>query len=406
MQYKTNLISIYIKRPLDRSEVTKNSLLPYVLRSGSKELKTQSVMVKALQELYGSSFSAGVHKIGEKQILSFKLAYTDEKYLEEKIAGPVIRILMDMVFEPLVEEGGFRSSYVDLEKEVLSEAILSKINNKDTYAMERLTHHMCEGEPFSIPEDGFVEDLEQIDAQTLYAHYREVIESSEIDIALAGNIDKELVVGILRSYLEHKRGELKHIPREEIRKEIDRPKEIIEKMQVAQGKLGIGYRTDIDVRDDLYIPLTVYNVILGGGVSSKLFLNVREKHSLSYSIGSGLEPMKSLLYIRAGIETCDLEKAKTLIFAEVEDMKKGNITETELTNAKMYLINAIRSVNDSIWSISDYMYMLSVQGRDQTVEEIMDQIRAVTIDMVVEAAQKIRLDTIYFLTNDEVSNAE
>lgn len=405
-QYKTNLISVYIKRPLDRKEVTKNSLIPYVLRSGNQELVTQSLLVKALQELYGSSISVGVSKVGEKQILNFKMAYTSGKYLDEDIAEPAIRILMDTIFKPLIEDGGFKASYVQLEKEVLGEAILSKINNKGAYAMERLVQYMCDGEPFSIPEDGYMEDFEEITPQSLYEHYQHVIESSEIDVALAGNIDRDLVVDILGPYLQGRRGGLHPIPQENIRKEIQEVQEVIEKLRVTQGKLGIGYRTNIDVKDDLYIPLTIYNVILGGGVSSKLFSNVREKHSLSYSIGSGLEAIKGLLYIRAGIEVTDLEKAKRLIFAEVEDMKQGKITDVELMNAKMYLINAIRSVKDSIWSISDYMYMLSVQGREQTPEEIMDRIRSVTIEEVVVAAQKLELDTIYFLTNDEVKDGE
>ena len=92
-QYKTNLVSIYFKRPLRKEEVTKNSLIPYVLRSGSQKLNTQSLMVKALQKLYGSSIGVGVSKVGERQILSFKLAFTNEKYLEEKISEAAVNVL-------------------------------------------------------------------------------------------------------------------------------------------------------------------------------------------------------------------------------------------------------------------------------------------------------------------------
>lgn len=403
-QYKTNLISLYIKRPLHRSEVTKNSLIPYLLRAGSKNRNTQSLIVKHLQSLYGSSIGVNVNKVGEKQILSFKLAYTDEKYLDEKIAEQAIRVLMDMVFEPYIEDGGFKKSYVEIEKEVLAESILAKINNKGSYAMERLVQLMCDNEPFSISEDGYMEDFDEINPKNLYEHYENIIRTSEIDISLAGNVDKDLVVRLLKEHLGERRGEISPLEREKIYKDPLEPKEVIEKLQITQGKLGIGYRTNIDVKDELYIPLAVYNAILGGGTSSKLFLNVREKHSLSYSIGSALETMKSLLYIRAGIEVTDFEKAKKLIFAEVEDMKNGKISEEELENAKKYLINAIRSLNDSIWSISDYMYTLSIQGANRTPEEIIEKLSCVTVEQVVEVAKKIKPDTIYFLTNDEVWN--
>lgn len=405
-QYKTNLISLYIKRPLSKSEATMNSLIPYVLRAGSRNLPTQSAIVKELQALYGSSIGVNVSKVGEKQILSFKLAYTDEKYLDEKIAERVIAILLEMVFEPYIENGAFKPSIVKIEKEILGEAILAKMNNKGSYAMEQMVQAMCQDEPFSISEDGYTQDLEQIDEKNLYVHYQKVIAESEIDFSLAGNVDKETVARMIREKITALRGDVHKLSREEIYKEPSEVREVIEKISVVQGKIALGYRTNIAVEDDLYIPMMVYNVILGGGVSSKLFMNVREKHSLSYSIGSGMEPLKSLLFIRAGIEVTDFERAKKLIFAEVDDMKNGKISETELAHAKLYLVNGIRSVSDSIWGISDYIYSLKLQGADRTPESVMEQVMNVTIEQVVSAAQKIKLDTIYFLTNDEVTDEQ
>lgn len=411
MQYKTNLVSIYIKRPLLKEEVTRNSLIPYVLRAGSQKYTTQSLMTKALQNLYGSSIGVGVSKVGERQILSFKAAYTDEKYLDEKIAGKAIEILLDMILDPYLENSIFKESYLRVEKEILEEAILSKINNKGAYAMQKMVQAMCENEPYSIPEEGYISDLEQIDSQNLYEHYKKIISESEIDVVLAGDVNKELFVELLKNKLDgfsQKVGFMQrdsHIQREDIYFQPKEVKTLIEKMNVNQGKLVLGYRTNIAVEDALYTPLSLYSVILGAGTSSKLFMNVREKHSLSYSIGAGMERMKSILFISAGIETSDFERAKELIFNEVEDMRLGNITELELANAKKFLVNGILSVSDSIWSMSDYIYSLTIQGSKDSPEEIINKINQVTLDQVVEAASKIKLDTIYYLTsNDEVKN--
>ncbi len=403
-QYKTNLVSVYIKRPLRRDEVTKNSLLPYVLRSGSAQLDTQAKIVNALQLLYGASLSVGVSKAGEKQILSFKLAVTDEKYLGECISEQALDILMGVLFEPYLEQGAFREKTVALEKEALSEAILSKINNKAAYAMERLIENMCADEPFGIPEDGYIDALATIDAQELYAYYQKVIRESEIDIAVTGEMDLQLLELQLKKHLGSKRGDILRTERERIHVEPSRVKEIIEHSQINQGKLALGYRTNIAVEDRLNFAMTLYAVILGGGTSSKLFMNVREKHSLSYSIGAGLERMKSLLFIQAGIETTELERAKKLIFSEVEDMRNGVISAQELEHAKKHVVNQIRSMKDSVWAVSDYIYMLSLQGMNETPESVIEKIKAVTLEEVVEAARKIKLDTIYFLTNNEVQN--
>lgn len=400
-QYKTNLISIYFKRPLKKEEVTKNSLIPYVLRAGSKNHKTQSIMVKELQKLYGSSIGVGVNKVGERQIINFKLAFTNEKYLEEKIAGKAIGLLLEMIFEPYLEDGIFKQSYVDIEKEILEEAIASKINNKTIYAVEKMIDIMCEGEPYSIPEEGYKEDLKNIDAKTLHDHYKEIIRSSEIDIVLSGDVDKNLVQKLFEQKNIQRNQELVLVHRESIYAVPEKVKTARESMNVTQGKLVMGFRTNIAVEDALSLPLTVYSVILGSGVSSKLFANVREKHSLCYSIGASLEKMKSLMFIHAGIDAQNYELAKEKILEQFHEMEKGNITEEELYNAKKYIINSIKSVKDSIWSVSDYIYGLKIQGSKDTPEQVIDKIEKITKDEVIEASKNIKLDTIYFLTNDE-----
>ena len=400
-QYKTNLISIYFKRPLTREEVTKNSLIPYVLRAGSHNYHTQSLMVKELQRLYGSSIGVEVNKVGERQILSFKLAYTNEKYLDEKIAQDAMNILLDMIFNPYTEKGAFKESYVEVEKEILGEAILSKINNKAFYAVERMTSNMCQNEPFSIPEDGYIEDLKDIKPDNLFAHYQQIIRNSEIDIVLSGDIDKDMVKEAIKQRNLQRDENLIEIPDEAIYFEPKEVKHITESLNVTQGKLVMGYRTNIDPKGDLSQALSLYGVILGAGVSSKLFTNVREKHSLCYAIGASLEKMKSLMIIQAGIEISDYEKAKEKILEQVDAMTQGDITETELINAQKFIINGIKSVSDYIWSMSDYIYGLRIQGSEDTPEQIIERISQVTLEQIAQVSKKVKLDTIYFLTNSE-----
>ena len=142
-QFKTSLISIYIKRPLSNDEVTLNSLIPSILKMGSRSFPTQAEISKELQELYGSSFGVGVGKLGEKQILSFKLSLTNDRYLSESISAKAFSVMMDILLNPLAENGGFVSRYVEIEKDVLRESLLSRINNKGAYALERCIEEMC-----------------------------------------------------------------------------------------------------------------------------------------------------------------------------------------------------------------------------------------------------------------------
>lgn len=397
-QFKTNLISIYIKRPLNEGEVTMNSLIPSILKMGSAKFPTQAEISKAFQELYGSSFGVGVGKIGEKQILSFKLSLTNDKYLGENITEKAFELLMDIMLNPLVEDGGFNDRYVEIEKEVLKEAILSRINNKGTYAMERCIEEMCKNEPYSIHEDGKIDDLEKIDSVSLYNHYKKILEDSEIEIAFTGEFDIDSLEKEIVSMFSFRNKEITQLPRESIYCNVTEVKEIIDKMDVSQGKIVMGYRTNIDVKTDDFIPMFMYSVILGSGVHSKLFMNIREKHSLCYSINSYLEKMKSIMFIAAGIEVSNFERTLELIKKEVEDMNNGVISDNELEFAKKFVKNNLRSLKDSIWSLSDYYYNLSNQGRNESVEEFLEKIESITVDDIKRISSNIQLDTIYFLT--------
>lgn len=397
-QFKTNLISIYIKRPLNEGEVTMNSLIPSILKMGSAKFPTQAEISKAFQELYGSSFGVGVGKIGEKQILSFKLSLTNDKYLGENITEKAFELLMDIMLNPLVEDRGFNDRYVEIEKEVLKEAILSRINNKGTYAMERCIEEMCKNEPYSIHEDGKIDDLEKIDSVSLYNHYKKILEDSEIEIAFTGEFDIDSLEKEIVSMFSFRNKEITQLPRESIYCNVTEVKEIIDKMDVSQGKIVMGYRTNIDVKTDDFIPMFMYSVILGSGVHSKLFMNIREKHSLCYSINSYLEKMKSIMFIAAGIEVSNFERTLELIKKEVEDMNNGVISDNELEFAKKFVKNNLRSLKDSIWSLSDYYYNLSNQGRNESVEEFLEKIESITVDDIKRISSNIQLDTIYFLT--------
>ena len=400
-QFKTSLISLYIKRPLSNDEVTLNSLIPSILKMGSTSLPTQAEISKKLQEFYGSSFGVGVGKLGEKQILSFKLSMTNDRYLSESISAKAFSVMMDILLDPLTENGGFVSRYVEIEKEVLRESLLSRINNKGAYALERCIEEMCKGEPYSIHEDGNIEDLDRITPQSLYEHYMKILSESEIDIAITGDVDEEVIREIEQAVEERfafRKSDIPAIPRENIYHDVDEVRYVTDQMDVSQGKIVLGYRTGVDVKSDEYVPMFLYSVILGGGAHSKLFMNIREKHSLCYSINSFLEKLKGIMFITAGIDTVNFEKTVELIKKEVADMSEGNISENELDFAKKFIRNSLQSLKDSIWSLSDYYYNLNNQGRNESVEEFLEKIEKVSVEDIRKVSSGIQLDTIYFLT--------
>lgn len=399
-KFKTNVVSIYIQRNLNRQETTKNALLPSIITSGCEKYKSVRQMSMELENLYGSSIMGGVSKRGERQVISFKMVSTDERYLDEKIFGSAIEFFNEIINNPLIINNGFKKEYVDIEKANLRTRILSIINDKGSYAVEKAFENMCEDENYSISEYGYEEDLDEITPTELYDHYKCILKSSPIDIVIEGNFNQEEVTKIIYEKFKFERENIIDIPRAKYIKNIKEVKEIEERMDITQGKLVMGYRANIDYRAEKdYYALVVGSNILGGGPSSKMFLNIREKESLCYYIYSSVEKYKSILFIAAGIEFENYDKTIKLVKEQLENIKIGNISNEELENSKIALTNAMKSLGDNIGAMSDFYFAQNISGTYSTVEEIIKWIDDIRVKDIVNAFSNIQLDTIYFLRN-------
>ena len=398
-KFKTNLISVYIQRKLDRNEVTKNALLPGILKSGCNKYKTLGQLTDREEELYGSYLHAGASKRGESQVLGFSILSVNEKYLDEKILGQCIEFLNEIINNPLVIDGGFNEEYLNIEKEILKDSIMSIINDRGNYAMKRTNEIMFEGEPYSINGKGYIEDLDTIDRVGLYEHYKEVLKTSPIEIMIEGEFEETEVVELIKEKFQFDRGNIIDIPKEEYYKEVDKVKEVKETMDIAQGKLVMGYRCNVDYLDEeKYYSLLLGSRILGGGADSKLFINVREKESLCYTIYSTIQKSKSTMMVCSGIEAQNYEKTVNLVKEQVQKLKDGDITESEISNAKIAFINSLNSLNDEIGRISDFYFSQSISKNKSDLDQIKNMINKSTKEDIVEAVKNIELDTIYFLS--------
>ncbi|QUH20962.1 EF-P 5-aminopentanol modification-associated protein YfmF [Alkaliphilus sp. B6464] len=400
-KFKTNLINFYFQRPLIKEEVTYNALLPMVLQRGTNTYKTSKDLSKKLEDLYGAYVFGDVAKKGERQIIRFSMSVADENYIGKgNVLQEGVELANDILINPILDNDSFIKSYVNQEKENLKNRINSRINDKMKYAIDRCIEIMCKDENYGIYEYGNVLDLEDITAESLYNHYKKVITTSPLDIIAVGNMKhndiKEILLNTLKInideivYLENKIEEVKHL----------RVKEIKEKADISQGKLTLGYRTNIPYYDTLYPALMLYSSILGGGAHSKLFIKVREENSLCYYIFSRVEKYKSLMLISSGIEIENFEMTKDVIARQLIEMEKGNITDQEIDYAKKSIINSIREFGDSSSSLAEYLYGQVFSNNIEPIEDLIIKIESVTIDQIVEVAKKIKLDTIYFLTNE------
>lgn len=406
-KFKTNLFAIFLTMPLDRNIVTQNALIPAVLRMGTAKLKSQEEISIELENMYGATLDGGVDKIGDNQVLKFYLETLNDNFLpnKENISNKAIELLLDIVFNPLVENNELKKEYVASEKKTIKRLIEGRIDNKDMYAYTRCVEEMYKEEPYGLYKFGYVEDLEKIDESNLYEYYTKLLNEAKIDIFVSGNFqDKKIINEIIANPSIQKLPERedKHIINtEETEKKKEVKLQIIkEQKDVTQGKLVIGLDINYYEPNSKYA-MCLYNVILGESATSKMFQNVREKAGLAYSARSTYVRQKNNIFIRAGIEIENFDKALKIIEEQLEDMKNGNFSEEDIENAKKYMVAGIKTVQDEQDSEITYYMGQEMSGKMISFEDYINKINWVSRADIEKIANNINLNTIYFLKNNE-----
>ncbi|MBE7046607.1 MAG: insulinase family protein [Ruminococcaceae bacterium] len=401
-KYKTVSMSVFLRRPLEKETATLNALLAGVLKQGTNKLNNMKDISRYMSDLYGAGYDISVFKTGSTHNLSFDISFLSEKYLTESIEKRCVDFLFDLIFDSKCIGQSFDESDVETDKNNLRDDIDSIINSKREYAEKRLNEIMFEGETASIPSLGYKEEIDKISAGSLYEYYRKIIFESPIDIYIVGEVDFQKVSEDIKERLssyEFNICDVSH--RFEIRGAGD-VKNVEEKMDVTQGKLCIGMRTNISKKDDDYFAFVVANSILGAGAHSKLFNNVREKLSLCYYVYSRFSSLDGAVKIDAGIEFDKVEEAKKEIFNQIECVKSGDFSDDEFKAAKEFLIDRYKKYTDSPGAIMQYLYTEEVTGIKYTIEEMVERVGKVTREEAVKAISKLQLDTVYFLKGKDI----
>lgn len=390
-KFKTNLCAVFLTVPLDKNTVTKNALIASVLRRGTNNIKTQEEISKKLEGMYGAGFNCGVDKIGNYNVLKFYLEAIDNNYTLEKenILQEGIDLLLDIILNPLAENESFKKEYVTQEKENLTKLLLAKKDNKAMYAKDRCIEEMFGEEPYALSKYGNVEDIEKIDERSLYEHYKNLIKNCRIDLFIAGQNIEDVKIPIIES-MEVPEIKVAHI-------EKSSPKVVKENLDVAQGKLIIGLNTPKENKS----VISMYNTILGGGANSKLFQNVREKESLAYSAGSSYIRRQNTILIQTGIDIKNYDKALEIIKKQLEDMKNGNISKEEFEAAKQLITSSVSLIPESQEDMISYYFDQKLFEENLDIAQYNERLEKVTKEEVVEIAQKITIDTIYFLKRED-----
>jgi len=400
-QFKTTTVRVFLTRNLDKN-TTKAALLPYILRRGTKTYPNMTKISRHLENLYGTAIGTDVSKLGEWQVLSIFADVPNERFLPTKtpVLLRALEFIDELIFSPAGTDG-FIQDYVSSEKDNVRKFILSLYEDRSSYAFKRLFDVMCEGEPFARYEYGDLKSLNLLRPSTLYKFYLSMRRSIPIDIYIVGDIDTDRLLKAAGKLFGSTRTARSKLSPPVIKKARRKPKASNEYMDVAQGRLLMGYRSSVAFNDPQSHTLAMASAVLGGFAHSKLFQNIREKASLAYSVGTYMSRSKGVMVAYAGIEPGTEGRVRTMIEKQFAELKSGRISSFELDSTKASILDDIAAINDVPGKEIDFHFVNSLHGVSATPREVGDKIASLTKSEIAKAAERLVLDTIYNLTKQK-----
>jgi len=395
-RFKQGALSIQFLRPMCKEEAALNALLPAVLLRGSEAHPDLRSITLKLDDLYGASVSALVRRIGDCQTTGFYSAFMEDRFAlsGDRILVPMVDFLDELLHRPLTQKGVFCQRFVESEKKNLIAAIESELNDKQRYASAQLLKLMCREDSFGLPRLGEKEQVAAITAESLYKHYEKVLRESPVELFYVGAAQPEEVAQLLKKLFAG--GQRKAAPAQTpLRAAQGQEKEEI--LEVSQAKLCMGFVTSITNRSEEFAAMQVTNALFGAGQTCKLFMNIREKMSLCYSIGSGYYGTKGIVTVSAGIDEDKAALTKSEIFAQLDACRRGDFTAEELKAAKEGILSGLRGVHDAPGAIESYYSTSAIGGTELTPQTYMEKVEAVTARQVMDAAKTLQLHTTYLL---------
>lgn len=359
---------------------------------------------RQLESMYGAHLSVDVCKRGDMHILQFGLTIPNDTFLPgtTNLLQQSINFLCDVLLNPYKEQGAFSFSFVQAEKQNLRRHIESLPNDKGAYCTQKLLEKMYPGDPFSLFLYGRVQDLEAITPGDLYEHYQNVLRRCPIDCYVVGDVDGQQVADKINSVFA--KLSFKTPVSETLIPVADIPRGNVEKvryhsesMDVYQGRLNMGFRTYTTARDAEYPAMLLYDGLLGGFPHSKLFREVREKHSLAYSCSSRMDTSKGLLMVQAGVDFANVKKAEGIVMEQLEALRQGQINEEEWGQTKAMLANRWTEAQDSPFGMIQFHYQTLLNGTEWTPPSLWESLEGLHRPAVQEIADRVQLDTVYVL---------
>lgn len=401
-KFKNITMSLKLEGKLTKENVTKRSLLAFMLTGGTTKYPSTQALSTHLEDLYGMNFGTNLATKGIGQVLNISSVCINEEFLpyKEDLLKQQIEMFSDVLFNPNVKDGKFDEQTFNIKKKELKERLIVQNDDKFMYGLDQLFKNMGEDGFLSISNNGYIDEIDEITNEEVYQYLLECLKDDVKHVYVVGDVN-ENIVNIFKETLRFDDNTTTIDPVTNFKSTKSDVLEVIEKQDITQAKLNLGYVVDCNFKDPGTYAMTVFNAIFGGFSQSRLFKIVREKHSLCYYISSSYGAFSGIMTVNAGIEGSDYQKAKELIEQELTSIQNGDISDDEIALAKLMLKSSLTKTKDEPISLITLAYNRDLTGVQETNDEYLEKLMNVTKEEIIAASKKVHLDTIFLLTGSD-----
>jgi len=348
--------------------------------------------------MYAAHFNVGVSKVGKTHFINFDLSVINDQYAlnNESLFEEALQFIKEILFNPLFTEVVF-----DEEKRLLTEYFKGIYANKLKYAIKEMHKVMFKDETYLINALGSEETLENINLNNCIEGYKDMLKNDMITINVIGDIDFDEVEKSISDSLIFEERSFNPVLIDKSSKEIIKVNEIINKIDVKQAKLVMGYRLDAYYHTDNYLGAIIFNSLFGGSSESMLFKEIRDNLGLVYFISSSYDPYKGVLFILSGINKKDYETVLEAINTILNKIIEGDFPEELLEIVKKMQINGLIESLDSNVGVGSRINRDSLFKDKFNPKELITKLNQVSKEDVSRVAKSIKKDTIYLLRDDK-----
>ena len=404
-RFNTTLISCNFYMPMKKDTAAAYALLPFMLTSCSKKYADFSKLNYKLSKLYGARLDASAEKYGDFQLLKMTISVINDRFTldGESLIKEATDLLLHLIFEPNAEDGVFSDADLSREKRKAIEHIKGEYSEKRIYAKNRLIEEMYKGEDYGVAKCGTVEDVESITGEKLYNAWKKLLENAFIRFHVIGAaMPNDLFDDISERFSALNRENITDCRLTAPTAKAKEVNYVTETSNVNQGKLCLGFSSEMYGDDDNSLPLMIMSDLFGGGPYSKLFSNVREKLSLCYYCSASSIRQKGLVMVQSGIEAQNAQKAEDEILNQLDAVKNGDFTDFEFESSIKSICDSLNGFYDNQTSIDQWFALKVHNITPYTPQEIVEKILNITREDVIAVAKNVNLHTVYKLLPKEV----